>query len=301
MGYILALCLALCWGTAPLATKNIVSALPPVWGTFYRVLAGLVFFAVLYAVQRKSLKIPLSRLWKPALLGFTLILFPFAALSWGQQFVAPTVGGIFYGTVPIWSFIAAGIFLGGEDRFTLRRTTGVIFGLIGMWTIMWPMVSAGAQSLDNSPKAIFGCAAFILMTWSLGMGGVLIKKIMVDECAITPQANTFYQYLISAVILLAAACVCETAPAPAAFSTKVTVSILAAGVLSSAVAFLLMVALVRRWGATRMAAVAYLSPVVAMAGDFITAGRIPSGPEAGGLLLIFVSLFLIQKKVSAKN
>ncbi len=301
MGYVLAFCLALCWGTAPLATKNFVSVLPPVWGTFYRVLAGLVFFAVMYIfVQRKSLKIPLNRLWKPALLGFTLILFPFAALSWGQRFVAPTVGGIFYGTVPIWSFIAAGIFLGGEDRFTLRRTAGVMLGLIGMWIIMWPMVSAGAASLEGNAMAIYGCAAFILMTWSLGMGGVLIKKIMVDERGITPQANTFYQYFFSAVILLGAAWLFEPAPAAAAFTAKVTVSILAAGVLSSAVAFLLMVALVRRWGATRMAAVAYLSPVVAMAGDFITAGRIPSGAEAGGLLLIFVSLFLIQKKISAK-
>ncbi len=301
MGYILAFCLALCWGTAPLATKNIVTALPPVWGTFCRVLTGLVFFAILYAVQRKSLKIPFNRLWKPALLGFALILFPFAALSWGQRFVAPTVGGIFYGTVPIWSFIAAGIFLGGEDRFTLRRTAGVVVGLAGMWTIMWPMVSAGAKSLGGNPMALYGCAAFILMTWSLGMGGVLIKKIMVDEHTITPQANTFYQYFFSAVILLGAALLGEPIPAMAAFNAKVTVSILAAGVLSSAMAFLLMVALVRRWGATRMAAVAYLSPVVAMAGDFITAGRIPSGAETGGLMLIFVSLFLIQKKVAAKN
>ena len=300
MGYILAVCLALCWGTAPLATKYIVSALPPVWGTFFRVLAGLIFFAVLYAAQRKSLYLPLRRAWKPALLGFTLILFPFAALSWGLRFVAPTVGGIFYGTVPIWSFIAAGIFLKGEDRFTLRRTIGVLFGLIGMWTVMWPMVSAGAASLEGNPNAVYGCAAFILMTWSLGMGGVLIKKIMVDEHAITPQANTFYQYFFSAVILLISAFMFEQLPAASAFSAKVTLAILAAGVLSSAVAFLLMVALVRRWGATRMAAVAYFSLVVAMGGDFIVYGRIPSGAEACGLLLIFIGLFLIQKKVDTK-
>lgn len=301
MGYILALCLALCWGTAPLATKYIVSALPPVWGTFFRVLAGLLFFAVLYGAQRKSLKIPSARMWKPALLGFTLILFPFAALSWGQRFVAPTVGGIFYGTVPIWSFIAAGIFLKGEDRFTLRRTAGVIFGLIGMWTVMWPMVSAGAASLSGNPMAVYGCAAFVLMTWSLGMGGVLIKKIMVDEHNITPQANTFYQYFFSAVILLGTAFLFEPVPAASAFSAKVIIAIFAAGVLSSAVAFLLMVALVRRWGATRMAAVAYFSPVVAMLGDLIVYGRIPSGTEAGGLALIFIGSFLIQKKVAEKK
>ena len=41
MSYLLALCLALCWGTAFLATKNIVDVLPPYWGTFFRVLAEL--------------------------------------------------------------------------------------------------------------------------------------------------------------------------------------------------------------------------------------------------------------------
>ena len=47
MSYFLAFCLALCWGTAFLASKNIVDVLPPYWGAFLRVLAGLVFFVIL--------------------------------------------------------------------------------------------------------------------------------------------------------------------------------------------------------------------------------------------------------------
>ena len=73
MSYILALCLALCWGTAFLASKNIVESLPPYWGTFYRVLAGLCFFIVLYAVQRKNLKCPIKQLWRPWTIGLLLI------------------------------------------------------------------------------------------------------------------------------------------------------------------------------------------------------------------------------------
>ena len=44
MSYFLAFCLALCWGTAFLASKNIVDVLPPYWGAFARVLTGLLFF-----------------------------------------------------------------------------------------------------------------------------------------------------------------------------------------------------------------------------------------------------------------
>ena len=111
MSYLLAFCLALCWGTAFLATKNIVTVLPPYWGTFFRVLAGLIFFIILYGVQRKNLRCPVKELWRPWTIGFLLILFPFVAISWGQRFVAPTIGGFFNGTVPLWSFIAGAVLL----------------------------------------------------------------------------------------------------------------------------------------------------------------------------------------------
>ncbi len=299
MSYILALCLALCWGTAFLASKNIVESLPPYWGTFYRVLAGLCFFIVLYAVQRKNLKCPVKQLWRPWTIGLLLILLPFAAISWGQRFVAPTIGGIFNGTVPIWSFIAGAVLLKGEDRFTWRRAAGVTVGMIGLLIIMHPMISAA--KLNASPMALYGCFAFLIMAWSYSLGNVLTKKIMVDSNAMTHEANTFHQYLFSAVVLLIISFLAEPVPAASAFTTKVVLSIISAGVFSSAVAFLLMVALIKRWGATRMASVTYFTPVVAMASDMIAFGRMPTGAELGGLLLIFASLVMIQKKVEPES
>lgn len=299
MSYVLALCLALCWGTAFLATKNFVEVLPPYWGTFFRVLAGLLFFIVLYGIQRKNLKCPVKQLWRPWTIGLLLILLPFAAISWGQRFVAPTIGGIFNGTVPIWSFIAGALLLKGEDRFTWRRAIGVTIGMLGLLVIMRPMIAAA--QLDASPLALYGCAAFLIMAWSYSLGNVLTKKIMVDSNAMTMEANTFHQYLFAAIILLILAFYAEPVPPAAAFTPKVVLSIISAGVFSSAVAFLLMVGLIKRWGATRMASVTYFTPVVAMASDMIAFGRMPSGAEIGGLCLIFVSLILIQKKVEAET
>ncbi len=297
MAYFLAFCLALCWGTAFLASKNIVEVLPPYWGTFYRVLAGLLFFAILYGIRRKNLKCPLKELWRPWAIGLLLILIPFAAMSWGQRFVAPTIGGIFNGTVPIWSFIMGAILLKGVDRFTWRRAAGVTIGLLGLLIIMYPVISG--ISLESGKMAIYGCLALLLMAWSYSLGNVLTKKIMVDSNAVGLEANTFHQYLFSTIVLLLISLCMEPTPAWSAFNTKVTLSIISAGVFSSAVAFLLMVELIKRWGATRMASVTYFTPVIAMFSDMIVRGRMPNRFELIGLCFIFVSLWLIQKKVEA--
>jgi len=296
MNYFLASCLALCWGTAFLASKNIVEALPPCWGAFFRVLAGLLFFAVFFTGKRTDLKCPAREIWRPAVLSFLLILLPFAALSWGIQYTAPTVAGIFNGTVPIWSFILGAILLKGEDRFTWRRAAGVLIGLAGMLVMMSPKVQAALNG-PSGKMALLGYGALILMAVSYGLGAVLTKKIMVDSSELSWQANTFGQYLFAAVALLFISFGLEPIPTAAFFNTKVVVSIICAGVFSSAIAFLLMLALIRRWGATRMASITYFSPIVAMATDILFRHRLPHVTELIGMVLIFIGLWLIQKKV----
>lgn len=297
MSYLLAFCLALCWGTAFLASKNIVEVLPPYWGAFFRVLAGLVFFVILFTAKKSPLKCPVRQLWRPWVISFMLILFPFTALSWGIQHTVPTVAGIFNGTVPIWSFIAGAILLKGEDRFTWRRAAGVLIGLAGLLVIMRPQVQA-AINAPAGRMALLGYAAILCMALSYGIGNAVTKKIMVDNHSVPWQANTLHQYLFAAVVLLGVSVVTEPAPALAVFNTKLVLSIVSAGVFSSAVAFLLMVALMKRWGATRMASVTYFSPIIAMGTDILFRGRTPHAVELAGMVLIFMSLWLIQKKVT---
>lgn len=294
MSYFLAFCLALCWGTAFLASKNIVDVLPPYWGAFARVLAGLVFFAVFFALRRAKLSCPVRQLWRPWTISLMLILLPFASLSWGIQHTVPTVAGIFNGTVPIWSFIAGAILLKGVDSFTWRRAAGVIIGLAGLLIIMRPQWQA-ALTVPAGKMALWGYLALLVMALSYGVGNVITKKIMVDNTELNWEANTFHQYVFAAVVLGLISLSAEPAPALAVFNPKLVLSIISAGVFSSAVAFLLMVALLKRWGATRMASVTYFSPVIAMGTDILFRARTPHSPELIGMVLIFASLWLIQK------
>ena len=275
-----------------------VEALPPWWSTFFRVLAGLLFFVIYYAFRHKNLKCPLRELWRPWTIGLLLILLPFAALSWGLQYTAPTVAGIFNGTVPIWSFLAGAILLKGVDRFTWRRAGGVVLGLIGLLIMMWPKVQTALDG-PGGTMALLGYSALLGMALCYSLGNVLTKKIMVDSNAVSLEANTFHQYLFSALVLCVIATLLEPFPALSAFSGKVVISIVFAGVFSSAIAFLLMVALIQRWGATRMASVTYFSPIIAMLTDIFFRARLPYGTELAGMGLIFISLWLIQKKVDA--
>ena len=294
MSYFLAFCLALCWGTAFLASKNIVDVLPPYWGAFARVLAGLVFFIVFFGVRRAKLKCPVRELWRPWTISLLLILLPFAALSWGIQHTVPTIAGIFNGTVPIWSFIAGAILLKGVDRFTWRRAAGVIIGLAGLLIIMRPQWQA-ALTAPAGQMALWGYLALLFMALCYGLGNVLTKKIMVDNTTLNWEANTLHQYLFAAVVLCGVSLLTEPMPALYVFNTKLVLSIISAGVISSAVAFLLMIALIKRWGATRMASVTYFSPIIAMITDILFRGRTPHSVELLGMALIFVSLWLIQK------
>ncbi|WP_428075391.1 DMT family transporter [Candidatus Avelusimicrobium luingense] len=297
MSYVLAFCLALCWGTAYLATKNMVEVLSPCWGTFFQVVAGLIFFLFFFRFRREHFQYPVRELWRPALISFLLILLPFAARAWALQYTAPTVAGIFNGTSPIWSFIAGAILLKGVDRFTWRRAAGVLMGLAGMIVIMYPQLRA---STPENMMELLGCGALLIMAVSYGLANVLTKKIMVDKTSISWQANTQYQYIFAAILLLLVALITEPLPHLTDFTPKVIISIVCAGVFSSAIAFLLMVALIKRWGATRMASVTYIVPIVAMGTDIIFRGRIPHTTELIGLSLLFISLWLIQKKVDAK-
>lgn len=289
------LALAFCWGTAFIAAKNISEAMDPLWGAFFRVTAGFVFFCILFAIRRKSVKLPAKELWRPWLLSILLISFPFFLMSWGQQFVPSGLGGVFNGTVPIWAFILGAILLKGEDSFSWARGAGVLLGVAGIFIIMLPKVKFAGGSME-----LYGSFALLTMAVSYAAGNVATKYIMVDHSVVSTESNIFHQYLSACVLLLVCSLIFADAPAPGAFTTKTVLSILHAGVMSSAVAFLLLLELIKRLGATRASSVTYLTPIVALITDFCFTGRVPAPREFAGVLLIFCSILLIQRPLKKR-
>ncbi|WP_428898532.1 Permease of the drug/metabolite transporter (DMT) superfamily [Parelusimicrobium proximum] len=287
--------LAFCWGSAFLATKNIVDTIDPYWGALSRVVFGLLLFVIIFIVRRKSIHVPAKELWRPFLLQLLLISIPFMLMFWGQRFVPSGIGGIFNGTVPIWAFIAGAILLKGEDSFTWTRALGVGLGLAGMLTVMLPKLAPGTFS--GSMMEFWGCVALMLMAVCYALGNVATKYIMVDHKTVSTEGNIFYQYVFAGIIMLIVALIFGRAPAVSDLTPKVLTSMAYVGMMSSAVAFLCLLQLIKRLGATRASAVTYLVPIIALIIDFAATGRVPGGMEFAGVALIFAGLFLIQKPV----
>jgi drug/metabolite transporter (DMT)-like permease len=213
-------------------------------------------------------------------------------LFWGLQYAAPGISGIFNGTVPIWSFIAGAIILKGVDSFSWERAAGVLVGVGGLLVIMLPKAS-----FSGGMQEFYGCMAFLIMAVFYALGNVMTKYIMVDHATISEEGNIFHQYLFAVVVMTAFAFITGGSPAAEAFTPKVIFSIAYIGIVSSAVAFLLLLALIKRLGAMRAAAVTYFTPLVAICVDIIFIKRMPTGPELLGVALIFAGQFLIQKPI----
>jgi len=292
MTYVYFFALAFCWGSAFLAAKNVSAGIDPFYGALSRVFFGLAFFIILFILRRKSIKMPVKEIWKPWFLSSVLIILPFFLMFWGLRFVPSGVGGIFNGTAPIWTFIAGAIILKGEDAFTWPRAAGVLAGIIGILLIMLPTVK-----MQGNMAEFYGCLALLGMAVCYALGSVFTKYIMVDHSTISTEANIFHQYFFALIVMGAAALVFGQTPAGAAFDAKTVLSMVYGGVVSSAIAFLLLLALIKRLGALRAASVTYLVPIVALGLDFIDTGRVPGLNEFAGMFLIFVSLFIIQRPV----
>ncbi|WP_428066402.1 DMT family transporter [Candidatus Proelusimicrobium volucris] len=293
--------LAFFWGTAYVGVKYTVDVFDPYFSSFLRAFIGFVFFAGWFLLTKQSFYLPRKEAWRPWLAGMLIMGIPFIFLYWGQQFLPPGTGGIFNGTVPLWVFIIAALTLKGQDAFTWRKAIGVVVGFIGLMFVFQPaLVAYTSASMDK--MALYGSISLLLMAICYACGNVLIKYIMINK--ITWQQSVFHQYLFSMVFLFIVSLLAgpKLPSLEQVLSPKVIISVLYVALCSSAAALLLLMKLLKEWGALRASMATYLVPFIAVGSDFLMNGRIPDKYEVIGMIIIIVSLVLIQfDKTSLKQ
>ncbi len=287
------LLLAFFWGTAYVGVKYTVDVFDPYFSSFLRAFIGFVFFTGWFLITKQSFYLPRKEAWRPWLAGMLIMGVPFIFLYWGQQFLPPGTGGIFNGTVPLWVFIIAAVTLKGQDRFTWRKAIGVIVGFIGLMFVFQPALQAyTSASMDK--MALYGSISLLMMAICYASGNVLIKYIMINK--ITWQQSVFHQYLFTTIFLFFVALIAR-APLPSleqALAPKVVISIFYVALCSSAAALLLLMKLLKEWGALRASLATYFVPFIAVGSDFLLNGRVPGKYEVIGMVIIIASLVLIQ-------
>ncbi len=280
--YGLMLALAALWGGSFMAIKLAVADIPPMTvGLGRLVLAALVFWAICLAAGRK---LPRGRkVWTIlALLGVVGTSMPFTLIGWGQEVVGAGPAAILMAGIPLYTLVLAHFFVAG-DRLTLGKIVGLVFGLAGL------VVLIGPQNLAHIGDDTIRQLAIALAALCYAITAILMKHLAGED-----------PYMISAVMMLFG--IFFLMPLSLLFDAPWTlqpgavsvIAVIALGLLPTALANVLMLALLRRQGASFFAQINFLVPLFGVGWGMLVLAERPGAEAFVALALILTGITITR-------
>jgi drug/metabolite transporter (DMT)-like permease len=252
-GLLLLVIVVLAWGLTWPVNKVILASLSPLWTVAIRSAIGAVALVAL-GIARGRLAVP-PRADLPVLLSITLLhMVGFGVLaSVGLQLVPTGRSVVLAYTTPLWVAPGASLFLG--ERLTGRRTLGVVAGLLGLGVLGNPL------ALDWSRRgAVLGHVAVLAAAF---LWAASILHIRGHRWRSTPFDLVPWQSLLAAAIVGVIAVAVDGVPAPA-WSPRLVLMLLYAGVPGTALAYWAMAMASQRLPAMTTALGLLATPVVSV-------------------------------------
>ncbi len=247
--------LGVIWGSSFMMVSIAIQDIGPLSVAAGRIVIGAVILLIINKLKGNSLP-PFSgsdgrKIWLAALgFGFFSMALPFFLLSWGQQYVASGFAGVTMAAVPLLVLPLAHFMVPGE-RLTLPKGFGFLIGFSGVIVLIGlnAFNSLGTAFEPLARFACFGAAA----CYSIG---TIITRLApkVDPIAFAATATT-----LAALIIVPFAILVEGMPVTP--STLSIISILFLGIVPTAMANLLLVAIIRSAGPTFFSLVNYQVPI----------------------------------------
>ncbi|WP_391120014.1 DMT family transporter [Psychrobacillus sp. L3] len=280
--YIMLVFVMFAWGANLPILKYLVTVVPPVTLTAFRVLtAGLVVLVILW--QMKLLRLPTKQEWKYILLGaLTNVVLHHYFLNMGLSITSGTHGGLILGTGPMLTAISAAIIL---KYFPSRyQWLGLVLGLAG---VSVSILVGGGESNGANIGDLFVFLAILAQ---------VLSYMVVSKAAKTldPRLLTAYMMLVGAVVLIVISFVQE--PGGVTAFTQTTPFFwwlfLASAVISTAIGHLIYNYAVGKAGPTKSAIFMNLNPVFSLILSAIFLGEILNFRHVIGLIFIIAGVLL---------
>jgi len=277
-GWALFVALSLIWGMPYLLIKIAVDSVSPPVVVFVRVaLAAAVLLPL--AAARGTLR-PLARVWR-WVVAFAVaeIAIPFAALTFAETRLTSSLTALLIAAVPIVAAVVAHL-LHLDDRVTPVRLAGLLIGILGV---------AALVGLDVRGSELVGVAALSLTVLGYAAGPMIVATKLSDvpSVAVIAVAMSINVVLYAPVAWLTWPT--DQVPASAWWSLVVL------GLVCTALAFLVLFALIAEAGPTRTTVITYINPAVAVLlgvailGEPVTLGIVIGFP------LVLVGSFLATR------
>ncbi|MCA2214280.1 DMT family transporter [Jidongwangia harbinensis] len=246
------LALALLWGGSFTLIKVSLEGLSPAQLVLARLALGALVLAVIAAVRQVGLPrggTVWGHLTGAALFGQVL---PFLLLSYGERSAGAGVAGVLIGATPLLTLTIAYAALSAE-RATARKVVGLLIGFAGIVVVLAPWREAPGSL--GGEIACFGAAV------SYAISFVYVRRFLSPR-GLAPLSLAAGQLLVAVVLQALASPLLEWGTVR--LTSRVLVSIVLLGVLSTGLAYVLYFRLIGDIGATSASAVNYVVPVAAV-------------------------------------
>lgn len=250
LNWLLLMILVLLWGTSFMFISISIEEVDPLSVVFARVLIGAILLTVV--VYSKGLHLPFTReAWLAYLvMGVMGNVLPFFLITWGQLSVNSGIAGMIMAIMPLITMLLAHYFIEGED-LNRYKMIGFGLGLGGITLLLGPVFEGGGQ-------AVLGGIAVFFAATSYAVNTILVRKL--------PRFNPVVG---AAGVLLAASLVMwpiwliNAPPISVQISHASLYSVIWLGIGPTAIATLVLFAVIERAGPTFLSTINYMIPVVA--------------------------------------
>ncbi|NUS55347.1 MAG: DMT family transporter, partial [Streptomycetaceae bacterium] len=243
--WILFAAMSVLWGTSYLFIKVAVDELSaPMVAASRTGIAALVLVPL--ALRRRAFDALRGRVPTVVLLAFTHVAGPFLLISYGEVHISSSLTALLIAAQPIIIALLA-LKLDATERVSGPRAVGLAVGLGGVATLV-------GFDLTGDRLGLLGAGMVLLATFGYACATLIVKRRLGDVAPLGLVASTM-SISTAALLPLAAA----TAPTEVP-SGKAIGSLLALGLVCTAVAFLAFYALIAEAGAGRAALITYINP-----------------------------------------
>ncbi len=277
--------LAFIWGSSFTLIKVVVPHLPPLSLTLWRVALAAVALLLAAWWRRESVRFsPRGWLWI-VLAGLTGNALPFTLISWGEERIDSGLAAILISITPL-MVLGLAHFFTRDERLTPPRVAGMALGLAGVVVLIGPrsLLHLGEETLRQLAVA---AAAF-----SYAVNTLIIRHLqlvhMNDERT-GPVALAAVIMATSALTLAPLALWHDGLVLPRASATALAAML---GVVHTALATLIMFAIIARAGATFFATINFLIPIFGYLLGVFTLGEAFSWRAVLALALVLAGIWL---------
>jgi drug/metabolite transporter (DMT)-like permease len=271
------------WGSGFLFVKLALRGLSPSQVVLGQLAFGALVLLITVAIRRQPLP-HASREWAYlAAMAVLANIAPYLLFSWSEQRINSGLAGVLSGTTPLLTLLLARAF--GVGHLTPPRVLGLALGLAGVVLLAAPWHDGSrAVSLAGVLAALGAAACYA--------GSYVYARLLLTNRGMEPLALAAAQLTLGAVLLGTA--VPWIGRQPITLSGDVVLSVVALGVLSTGVAYVLNYRLIQDEGPTAASMTNYLMPVVAVLLGIAVVGERLTWNLIIGTAMILVGLWIAE-------